>query len=137
MCGQHIRAWLKRRSLFNKRLGLQRLKSVSNLPGSMAVCDVFVQLEALSLEMERRHPKLYTGVCHQMGLTVASEKSMAKALSSMALEIFKVDITWFKIASFYNLVSGTAVDCVKQGHPGKYNFTPFIFLSKTWIHIFI
>ena len=93
----------------------------------MAVCDVFVQLEALSLEMERRHPKLYTGVCHQMGLTVASEKSMAKALSSMALEIFKVDITWFKIASFYNLVSGTAVDCVKQGHPGKYNFTPFIF----------
>ena len=30
----------------------------------------------------------------------------------------QVDITWFKIASFYNLVSGTAVDCVKQGHPG-------------------
>ena len=33
MCGQHIRAWLKRRALFNKRLGLQRLKSVANLPG--------------------------------------------------------------------------------------------------------
>jgi len=117
LCGQHLRSWLKRRNLFTKRLGLQRLRSVSSLPGNMAVCDVFVQLEALSMEMEQRHPKLYSGVCRQMGLVVASEKSIAKALSSMALEIFKVDITWFKIASFYNIVSGTAVDCVKQGHP--------------------
>ena len=61
MCGQHIRVWLKRRNLFNKRLGLQRLHSVANLPGNTAVCDVFVQLEALAVEMEKRHPKLYTG----------------------------------------------------------------------------
>ncbi len=56
-----------------------------------------------------------------MGLVVASEKSVAKALSAMALELFKVDITWFKIASFYNIVSGTAVDCVQAGHPGTRN----------------
>ena len=41
------------------------------------------------MEMERRHPKLYTGVCRQMGLAVVSEKSIAKALSAMALEMFK------------------------------------------------
>merc|ERR1719412_2429392 len=99
LCGQHIRAWLKR------------------LPGGLAVCDVFVQLEALSLELERKYPKLYTGVCRQMGIAVVTEKIIAKNLSSMALHIFKKDISWFKVASFYNLVSSAAVDCVRQGHP--------------------
>ena len=120
LCGQHIRAWIKQRGLFSRRLGLQRLRSMANLPGGPAVCDVYCKLEAISLEIERRHPKLYAGVCRQMGLTVANEKSIAKALSSLALEIFKTDITWFKIASFYNIVSGAAVDCVRQGHPGEH-----------------
>lgn len=117
LCGQHIRTRLKRFGLFNRRLGLQRLRSVANLPGGLAVCDVFVQLDALSMELERRHPKLYTGVSRQMGLTLASEKSITKMLSSMAHDIFRTDISWFKIASFYGLVSGAAVDCVRQGHP--------------------
>jgi len=117
LCGQHIRAWLKRRGLFTRKLGLQRLRSLASLPGGLAVCDVFVQLEALSLELERKYPKLYTGVCRQMGIAVVTEKIIAKNLSSMALHIFKKDITWFKVASFYNLVSAAAVDCVRQGHP--------------------
>ena len=45
LCGQHIRAWLKRRGLFTRKLGLQRLRSVASLPGGLAVVDVFVQLE--------------------------------------------------------------------------------------------
>lgn len=117
LAGQHIRAWLKRRGLFTRKLGLQRLRSVASLPGGLAVCDVFVQLEGLSLELERKHGKLYTGVCRQMGLAVGTEKGIAKNLSSMAHNMFKKDITWFKVASFYNLVSGCAVDCVRQGHP--------------------
>ena len=117
LCGQHIRAWLKRRGLFTRKLGLQRLRSLASLPGGLAVCDVFVQLEALSLELERKYPKLYAGVCRQMGMTVVTEKMIAKNLSNMALHIFKKDITWFKVASFYNLVSSAAVDCVRQGHP--------------------
>jgi len=117
LCGQHIRAWLKRRGLFTRKLGLQRLRSVASLPGGLAVCDVFVQLEGLSLELERKHPKLYSGVCRQMGVAVVTEKTIAKNLSSMAHNIFKKDITWFKVASFYNLVSAAAVDCVRQGHP--------------------
>merc|ERR1719384_2827240 len=117
LCGQHIRAWLKRRGLFSRKLGLQRLRSVASLPGGLAVVDVFVQLEALSLELERKHGKLYTGVCRQMGVAVGTEKAICKNLSSMAHNLFKKDITWFKVASFYNLVSGAAVDCVRQGHP--------------------
>ena len=74
-------------------------------------------LQALSLELERKYPKLYAGSCRQMGLTVVTEKMIAKNLSNMALHIFKKDITWFKVASFYNLVSSAAVDCVRQGHP--------------------
>ena len=73
--------------------------------------------QALSLELERKYPKLYAGSCRQMGLTVVTEKMIAKTLSNMALHIFKKDITWFKVASFYNLVSAAAVDCVRQGHP--------------------
>ena len=49
-----------------------------------------------------------------MGLAVGTEKAIAKNLSSMAHNMFKKDITWFKVASFYNLVSGAAVDCVRQ-----------------------
>ena len=48
LCGQHIRAWLKRRGLFTRKLGLQRLRSLASLPGGLAVCDVFVQLEVQS-----------------------------------------------------------------------------------------
>jgi len=66
---------------------------------------------------QRKYPKLYTGVCRQMGIAVVTEKIIAKNLSSMALHIFKKDFTWFKVASFYNLVSAAAVDCVRQGHP--------------------
>ena len=54
---------------------------------------------------------------NQMGLAVGTEKGIAKNLSSMAHHMFKKDITWFKVASFYNLVSAAAVDCVRQGHP--------------------
>merc|ERR1712218_506847 len=49
LCGQHIRAWLKRRGLFTRKLGLQRLRSLASLPGGLAVCDVFVQLEGRPL----------------------------------------------------------------------------------------
>jgi hypothetical protein len=35
----------------------------------------------------------------------------------MVHNIFKKDITWLKVTSFYNLVSAAAIACVKQGHP--------------------
>ena len=52
-----------------------------------------------------------------MGLSVVTEKMIAKNLSNIAGHMFKKEITWFKVASFYNLVSGAAADCVRQGHP--------------------
>lgn len=68
LCGQYMRSRLKRSGLFNRKLGLQRLRSVVNLPGGLLVCEVFAQLQAIGLELERLHPKLYTGICRQVRL---------------------------------------------------------------------
>ncbi|CAL4152048.1 unnamed protein product, partial [Meganyctiphanes norvegica] len=39
MCSQYIRSRLKRAGLLHKKLGLQRLRSVSNLQGGWEVCE--------------------------------------------------------------------------------------------------
>ena len=52
--------------MFNRKLGLQRLRSMANLPGGLVVCEVFSQLHAIGLELERMHPKLYSGVAKQV-----------------------------------------------------------------------
>ncbi|XP_059082149.1 bcl-2-related ovarian killer protein homolog A-like isoform X2 [Tigriopus californicus] len=117
LCGQYMRSRLKRSGLFNRKLGLQRLRSVVNLPGGLLVCEVFAQLQAIGLELERLHPKLYTGICRQVAVTITSEKSVGNVLSSIARELFKMDISWGKIVSLYCIVGGLAVDCVRHGHP--------------------
>jgi len=117
LCGQYIRARLKRSGMFNRKLGLQRLRSMANLPGGLVVCEVFSQLHAIGLELERMHPKLYSGVAKQVSVTITSEKSVRNVLSSIARELFKADISWCKIVSLYCTAGGLAVDCVRQGHP--------------------
>ncbi len=63
---QSHRCRLKRAGLFNRKLGLQRLKSAANLPGGIIICEVFGQLQSIGLELERMHPKLYSGICRQV-----------------------------------------------------------------------
>ena len=80
LCGQYIRSRLKRAGLFNRKLGLQRLRSAANLNASLVeVCDVFAQLHAIGIELERIHPKLYTGICRQVSkLCAASEVQLLR-----------------------------------------------------------
>ncbi len=68
LCGQYIRSRLKRAGLFNRKLGLQRLRSATDLNAKEVgeVVEVFGQLHAIGLELERLHPKLYTGICRQV-----------------------------------------------------------------------
>lgn len=69
LCGQYIRSRLKRAGLFNRKLGLQRLRSAANLPGvGVVVGEVFGQLQSIGLELERMHPKLYSGICRQVSV---------------------------------------------------------------------
>ncbi|XP_040566976.1 uncharacterized protein [Lepeophtheirus salmonis] len=117
LCSQYIRCRLKRTGLLNRKLGLQRLSSMANVPGGIVVCEVFGQLQSIGIELERLHPKLYSGVCRQVSVTITSEKSVRGVLSSVARELFKFEVSWGKIVSLYCVAGGLAVDCVRQGHP--------------------
>lgn len=44
LCGQYIRCRLKRSGLFNKKCGLQRLRSAASLPEGMIIREVFPEL---------------------------------------------------------------------------------------------
>jgi len=124
LCGQFIRIRLKRNGVQNKRMGLQRLRSMLSLQNvsihgqaSQTVCEVFAQLHIIGLELERMQLSLYTGVCRQVSVTITNEKSVSTVLSSIARNLLKTDVTWGKIASLYCVASGLAIDCVQQGHP--------------------
>ena len=70
LCGQFIRIRLKRNGVQNKRMGLQRLRSMLSLnvtgPTSQTVCEVFAQLHIIGLELERINPNLYLNICRQV-----------------------------------------------------------------------
>ena len=65
LCSQFIRVRLKRNGIANKRLGLQRLRSMMSLQQTVSgqgITEVFAQLHLIGLELERMHPSLNT-VC--------------------------------------------------------------------------
>ena len=116
LCELHIRSRLRGLGLWADIRHVE-LPAVDGRHVDAIPRNVFLQLDSMLRKLERRHPGLYSDVCRQMGLTTASEKSMAKMLRSVAGDMFRPEVTWFKIASFYGLVSGLAVDCVRRGHP--------------------
>lgn len=76
---------------------------------------------AAGLELERMHPKLYTGIVRQTsaapGGVLVSDKTAATLLVAIGHELLKSDITWGKVVSVFAVAGGLAVDCVSQGHP--------------------
>lgn len=62
LVGQYMRCRLKRSGLFSRKCGLQRLRSVASLPGGFVIREVFPRLLTIGQEMERLHPKLYSGM---------------------------------------------------------------------------
>ena len=122
ICSQFIRMRLKRNVVANKRLGLQRLRSMMSLASvpaatQVAVSEVFAQLHLIGLELERMHPNLYANVSRQVAVTVINEKSVSTVLNSIGRNLLKTDVTWGKIASLYCVAGGLAIECVQQGHP--------------------
>lgn len=49
LCGQYIRSRLKRSGIFNKKLGLQRLRSIIGTPAAHVVREVFPALNYVCL----------------------------------------------------------------------------------------
>lgn len=121
LCGQYIRRRLKRSGLFNRKLGLQRIRSIIGTSTVTVVRDVFPALMILGDELERMHPRIYSGVSRQIsrapGGEIASAETVPILLSTVARELFRADITWGKVVSLFAIAGGLAVDCVRQGHP--------------------
>ncbi|KAE8744785.1 hypothetical protein FOCC_FOCC008602, partial [Frankliniella occidentalis] len=127
LCGQYIRSRLKRAGLFDRKCGLQRLRSAAalNAPQGLSagaaggvLREVFSELNAVGLELERRHPKVYTGVARQAAAgPIVSDKTAASALTAVGRDLLKHDVTWGKVISLYAVAGALAVDCVRQGHP--------------------
>lgn len=107
--------------LFNI-LGLYRLRSmIGTTSGLTIVREVSPFFIAAGLELERMHPKLYTGIVRQTsaapGGVLVSDKTAATLLVAIGHEQLKSDITWGKVVSVFAVAGGLAVDCVSQGHP--------------------
>ncbi|KAI5704622.1 hypothetical protein M8J76_006485 [Diaphorina citri] len=121
LVGQYMRCRLKRSGLFSRKCGLQRLRSVASLPGGFVIREVFPRLLTIGQELERLHPKLYSGVTRQAsahnGVVFITEKTVNSVLIQVARELSRQDLTWAKVVSLYCVAGGLAVDCVRQGHP--------------------
>ncbi|CAD7089287.1 unnamed protein product [Hermetia illucens] len=123
LCGQYIKRRLKRSGLFNRKLGLQRIRSIigTGADSASVVREVFPTLMVLGDELERMHPRTYSGVFRQISRAPGGEIPSAEAISiilgSVGRELFRLEITWGKIISLFAIAGGLAVDCVRQGHP--------------------
>ena len=80
---------LKRSGIFNRRLGLQRLRSSNNFPaGSVGILsEVFSQLQIIGTELEIMHPKLYSCICRQVS-------SIFKNWSRFNKKIYSICTVW-------------------------------------------
>ncbi|XP_073995062.1 bcl-2-related ovarian killer protein-like isoform X2 [Rhodnius prolixus] len=121
LCAQYIRSRLKRTGIFSKKCGLQRLRSAATLPGGFVVRQVLPELISIGAELERLHPKVYTGVGRQIsslpGGAASSEKALASALTCVSKELTRGQVTWARVVSLFAVAGGLAVDCVRSGHP--------------------
>ncbi|XP_023296997.2 bcl-2-related ovarian killer protein isoform X2 [Lucilia cuprina] len=121
LCGQYIKRRLRRSGLFNKKLGLQRIRSILGTSTMSVVREVFPAVMVLGDELERMHPRIYTGVarqiCRNPGGEFKSADTVILLLSAVARDLFRIDITWSKIVSLFAIAGGLSVDCVRQGHP--------------------
>ncbi|XP_017769675.1 PREDICTED: bcl-2-related ovarian killer protein homolog A-like [Nicrophorus vespilloides] len=120
LCGQYIRNRLKRSGIFNKKMGLYRLRSMVGTTSGIVVREVFPGLIGAGIELERMHPKLYTNVARHTSLTpggiIVSDEAAAGLLVAIGHQLFKSDISWGKVISIFAIAGGLAVDCVTQGH---------------------
>ncbi|XP_043275716.1 bcl-2-related ovarian killer protein-like [Venturia canescens] len=119
LCAQYIRNRLKRSGIFQRKLGLKRMRSAMLLPGGSVVGEVYPELTTVGSELEKMHPNLFTRIGRQIGSsTFTSEQSAAEALTDISREMLRSgEMTWSKIIALYAVAGGIAVDCVRQGKP--------------------
>ncbi|KAL1491489.1 hypothetical protein ABEB36_012080 [Hypothenemus hampei] len=116
LCTLYIRNKLKKSGLFNKKLGLTRVRSAigSSLLGcSDTVREVFPALSCACQELERMYPKLYTNISRQTG--PPPSESNVGILLPIGHHILRTEPNWGKIVAIYCIAGGLSVDYVRQG----------------------
>ncbi|RWS31374.1 uncharacterized protein B4U80_05945 [Leptotrombidium deliense] len=122
LCAIYFRFKLRKNGFMHKKLGLQRLRSMSaiNANQSSTITQVGIELRYIIEELERGYPKLYQSVLSNTGNSVkilSSLSSVQNVFEIMAQELFRNEITWERIGSYYAIAGALALDCVKAGHP--------------------
>jgi len=119
LCGQYIRARLKRAGFLNRKV-TQRLRTILDTPATFSTREIFPALNAMGEELERMHPRVYSNVSRQLSRAAFGELQCADTapflLHAAAKELFKNEINWGKIISMFAIAGGLAVDIVRQGH---------------------
>ncbi|CAG9771888.1 unnamed protein product [Ceutorhynchus assimilis] len=115
LCTLYIRTRLKKAGLFNKKLGLTRVRSAM---GSLVSCsntvrEVFPGLSCACQELERMYPKLYTNISRHTGPPPA--EGHVGVLLALGHHILRSEPTWGKVVSIYCIAAGLALDSVRQG----------------------
>lgn len=103
LCGQYIRSRLKRAGVFNRKLGLQRMRSIMGTSPTVQIMrDVFPALSFVGEELERMHPRTYNGIARQISRTpggdLQSPENTRVLLGAIARDLFKSEITWGKVS---------------------------------------
>lgn len=108
LCGQYIRSRLKRAGVFNRKLGLQRIRSIVGTPTIQIMREVFPALSFVGEELERMHPRTYNGIARQIsrapGGDLQSPENAAVLIGAVARELFKSEITWGKVGGYFQSV---------------------------------
>ncbi|XP_037090222.1 uncharacterized protein LOC119110486 [Pollicipes pollicipes] len=117
LCSQYVRARLKRSGAFHRKLGLQRLSSLASLHGGAEICEVFREMALIGVELERMHPSVFTAISRQVNMAITSDKTVRAVVNSVAVDLFRTEVTWGRIIALYAVAGGLAVECVKLGHP--------------------
>ncbi|KAG8190676.1 hypothetical protein JTE90_001285 [Oedothorax gibbosus] len=118
LCGRYLRAKLRSCSAVHKKLGLQRLKSVSNLAGGSNTAEIANELRLLTNELETSHPKLFSSVASNIGLhSLPSEAAVHNVFEGVAEEMFRSSVTWGRVVALFAMTGALAMDCVKAGRP--------------------
>ncbi|XP_058118938.1 bcl-2-related ovarian killer protein-like [Anopheles ziemanni] len=124
LCGEYIRARLKRSGLLNRKT-LQRLRNsmeecAAEAGAGVVVREAFPILNEMGEELERMHPRLYINVSRQISNEPWGEltepDTVGYLLHVVAKDLFKSGITWGKVISLFAIAGGLAVDCVRQDH---------------------
>ncbi|XP_013772602.2 bcl-2-related ovarian killer protein homolog B-like [Limulus polyphemus] len=118
LCGRYLRSKLRSFGSVQKKLGLQRLRSLSKISSDPILIEVGEQLLHMTGILERQNPCLFHSVMDGVGIqSLASETAMINLFRAVADEILRQDISWGRIIALYCVAGGLAMDCVRLGHP--------------------